>query len=76
MQNIIGKQPFVFAEDSVDPAAVPYRTVYTGAKLPAVGIGTLVQTVILPKTSRKPLRARFPLATGILIVRPFTVMNG
>ncbi|MCA9948511.1 MAG: aldo/keto reductase [Anaerolineales bacterium] len=40
MQNIIGKQPFVFAEDSVDPAAVPYRTVYTGAKLPAVGIGT------------------------------------
>ncbi len=40
MQNIIENQPFVIADDSVNPAAVPYRTVYTGAKLPAVGIGT------------------------------------
>ncbi len=28
------------AGDSVDPAQVPYRSVYTGAKIPAVGLGT------------------------------------
>ena len=27
-------------EDSVDPARVPQRTLYTGAKIPAVGLGT------------------------------------
>ena len=24
----------------IDPAQVPYRTLYTGAKIPAVGLGT------------------------------------
>ncbi len=33
-------QPFVIAQDGIDPATVPSRTVFTGAKLPAVGIGT------------------------------------
>ncbi len=28
------------AGDSVDPAQVPYRSVYTGAKIPAIGLGT------------------------------------
>jgi alcohol dehydrogenase (NADP+) len=28
------------APDGVDPRAVPYRTLYTGAKIPAVGLGT------------------------------------
>jgi alcohol dehydrogenase (NADP+) len=28
------------APDGVDPQAVPYRTLYTGAKIPAVGLGT------------------------------------
>lgn len=28
------------ASDSVDPAAVPFRTAYTGSKIPAIGLGT------------------------------------
>jgi alcohol dehydrogenase (NADP+) len=31
---------FAIAPDGVNPAAVPQRTLYTGAKIPAVGIGT------------------------------------
>lgn len=31
---------FTFAEDGVDPALVPARTLYTGAKIPAIGLGT------------------------------------
>lgn len=34
------KQPFMIAPDSIDPAQVPQRTLYTGAKIPAVGLGT------------------------------------
>lgn len=31
---------FTIASDGVDPNKVPYRILYTGAKIPAVGIGT------------------------------------
>ncbi len=31
---------FALAPDAVNPADVPYRTLYTGAKIPAVGLGT------------------------------------
>ncbi len=31
---------FVGAEDGVNPALVPQRTLYTGARIPAVGLGT------------------------------------
>ena len=31
---------FAIASDSIDPAQVPQRTLYTGAKIPAVGLGT------------------------------------
>ena len=37
MQNT---QPFTRASDGVDPARVPFRTTYTGAKIPAIGLGT------------------------------------
>ena len=30
---------FAAAEDGVDPVRVPYRTVYTGATIPAIGLG-------------------------------------
>ena len=33
-------QTFEIAADGVDPARVPYQTLYTGARIPAVGIGT------------------------------------
>ncbi len=31
---------FISAEDGVDPALVPYRQLYTGSKIPAIGLGT------------------------------------
>ncbi len=31
---------FTIAEDGVDPALVPARTLHTGAKIPAIGLGT------------------------------------
>jgi len=31
---------FTIAPDGVDPARVPYQTLYTGARIPAMGIGT------------------------------------
>ncbi len=33
-------RPFTTASDGVDPHKVPYRTLYTGAKIPAIGLGT------------------------------------
>ena len=33
-------EKFTIADDSVDPAAVPQRTLFTGAKMPAIGLGT------------------------------------
>lgn len=34
------KKPFTIAEDSIDPNIVPKKTLYTGASIPTVGIGT------------------------------------
>lgn len=34
------QQSFTLAPDGIDPALVPYRTLYTTAKMPAVGLGT------------------------------------
>lgn len=31
---------FLPAEDGIDPALVPYRQLYTGSKIPAIGLGT------------------------------------
>lgn len=39
MQTESGK-PFVLDADGVDPARVPKRKLYTGAEIPAVGLGT------------------------------------
>ena len=34
------KEKFTIASDGVDPNKVPQRTLYTGAKMPGVGLGT------------------------------------
>lgn len=40
MENKTDPQPFEIADDALDPAQVPYRTMYTGARIPAIGLGT------------------------------------
>jgi alcohol dehydrogenase (NADP+) len=40
MRDTRNGQAFVGASDGVDPALVPQRTLYTGATLPAIGLGT------------------------------------
>lgn len=37
---MVTENKFTIAKDGVDPALVPYRTLWTGAKIPAVGLGT------------------------------------
>ena len=32
--------PWTIAEDAIDPARVPQRTLFTGARMPAIGLGT------------------------------------
>ena len=34
------RAPFAIAEDGVDPRLVPQRTLWTGARMPAIGLGT------------------------------------
>jgi alcohol dehydrogenase (NADP+) len=36
----MSEQAFTIAPDSIEPALVPQRTLHTGAKIPAVGLGT------------------------------------
>jgi alcohol dehydrogenase (NADP+) len=36
----MGNKKFVMAPDSVDPNLVPKKTLYTGAQIPAIGLGT------------------------------------
>jgi alcohol dehydrogenase (NADP+) len=36
----LAQTPFEIAPDGVDPAAVPQRVLYTGARMPAIGLGT------------------------------------
>jgi diketogulonate reductase-like aldo/keto reductase len=40
--SVSEKQPgwFAIAEDGVDPAQVPHRVLWTGARMPAIGLGT------------------------------------
>jgi alcohol dehydrogenase (NADP+) len=52
---------FPVAADGVDPATVPQRTVWTGAKLPAVGLGTFA-------SDRFPLEAIAEAVKGALDV--------
>jgi len=34
------KENFTFDADGIDPGAVPYKTLYTGSKIPVIGLGT------------------------------------
>lgn len=40
MQDKGDARVFAIAQDGVDPKRVPYRTLHTGAKIPAIGLGT------------------------------------
>jgi len=37
---MVENEPFMIATDGVNPAQVPYKTLYTGANIPGVGLGT------------------------------------
>jgi alcohol dehydrogenase (NADP+) len=39
-RKIMGRDRFTISSDGVDPNKVPKRTLYTGAKIPAIGLGT------------------------------------
>lgn len=47
--NPVMKRPFLPAEDAVDPALVPKRLLYTGAQIPAIGLGTFGSDHVSPE---------------------------
>ncbi len=40
MANLFGARNFQIAADGIEPRRVPTRSLYTGAKMPAIGLGT------------------------------------
>ena len=54
----------------IDPATVPQRTLYTGAKMPAVGMGTFGSDHADPDAT-VPLTARPAMETRIRSARYF-----
>src|SRR5438309_1411457 len=44
------------AEDGVDPALVPKRTLYTGAVMPAIGLGTFGSDHLSPEEIAEAVR--------------------
>jgi len=57
----------VAAADAVDPALVPQRRLYTGAMMPAIGLGTFGSDHIPIMLSQKPSKRQPRLAIAILI---------
>ena len=61
MTTVPSPQPFPLAPDGVNPRLVPHRTVWTGARIPAVGLGTFA-------SDRFPLDAVGEAVKGALAV--------
>jgi hypothetical protein len=53
---------FTIARDGVDPSCVPTRTLYTGAQIPAIGLGTFGSDRFSAKPLPKQLKAPSPSA--------------
>jgi len=52
----MSNQPYALAADGVDPASVPQRTLYTGATMPAVGLGTFGSDHVTPAQVAEAVR--------------------
>ena len=51
MLNAQAGQAFALASDGVDPTTVPTRTLFTGARIPAIGLGTFGSDRYSPEAS-------------------------
>ena len=47
--SILDQKTFAIAEDGVDPQTVPQRVLYTGALMPAIGLGTFGSDHVSPQ---------------------------
>ncbi len=47
---------YALAPDGVDPSAVPQRVLYTGARMPAIGLGTFGSDHVAPEEMAKAVR--------------------
>jgi alcohol dehydrogenase (NADP+) len=61
MESTETKGGFAIAEKGVDPKAIPTRTLYTGAKMPAIGLGTFGSDHISPETMANAVRTAVSL---------------
>ena len=66
--------PFALADDGVDPRLVPQRTLYTGARMPAIGFGTFGSDHALPSEVAEAVRGA---ARGLGVLRgPVRAVSG
>ena len=61
--------------DAVDPALIPQRILYTGAKMPAIGLGTFGSDHVSHQAVADAVKSAAAIGYGILIAPPFMEMS-
>ena len=62
-------------EARIDPALVPQRTLSSGARMPAIGLGTFGSDHVSAVQIAQAVKSAARIGSGILIAPPYTEMK-